>query len=132
MKNQEQFNRTISTCVKAYQNDTLRHWNCAACAVGNLIAASIGSFTPMWQYVFISGTFNLNAYTGEAKRQIDSTGYTVQELAKIEHAFETASFGQSTEDWIFNGLMAVVDVLMEIHEASQEEVQEAKLLFSKC
>lgn len=58
---------------------------------------------------------DLANYIGEAKRQIDESGYSVDELARVEKAFEMASKGNDTDDWMFNGLLAVVDVLAEIH-----------------
>jgi hypothetical protein len=36
------FNHTVNVLVKAYLNDTLRHNNCYACAVGNMIASANG------------------------------------------------------------------------------------------
>lgn len=54
-------------------------------------------------------------YSGSAKKQIDATGYSWQELARVEYAFESAKKGESADDWMFNGLMAVLDVLADIH-----------------
>ena len=34
------FSNSVDILVKAYFNDTLRHGNCLACAVGNLMQAS--------------------------------------------------------------------------------------------
>lgn len=148
MKNPELFQKTVGILVKAYQNDTLNLVNCAACAVGNIIAANMGfickpsifSFLDpvnnnvldtLWGNVIINEKFiNYNDYVGKAKEYIDSTGYTPLELAKIE-----ASFMNNSADFcggeIFNGLMAAVDTLMQIHEATTEEAQEAKELFVK-
>lgn len=63
--------------------------------------------------------------------KIKATGYSIQELAKIEYAFETAPCGVSEDEWMFNGLMAVVDVLAEIHGVDLEVKESAKLLFVK-
>ncbi len=145
MKNQELFDRTISILVKAYQQNTLEHGNCYVCAVGNLVAANMKikfSFSkiwdsekmPQWDDVFstargLQRREELN-YIGEAKRQIDATGYTWEDLAQIEFAFETAEKGNNDDVWMFNGLMAVVDVLLQIHEC--EDVAEVtKSLFTK-
>lgn len=147
MKNKPLFDKTLNILVKAYQNDTLEHGDCNACAVGNMIAANCGydyikdefGFLwwgvnyPLWQLVFSTGyeqRINSNAYVGDAKKQIDSTGYTWQELAKIEYAFETANKGNSSDDWILNGLLAVYDVLCEVHEVEKKE-EDAKLIFVK-
>ena len=36
------FSNTVDILVKAYLNDTLRHCNCYACAVGNIISSAMG------------------------------------------------------------------------------------------
>ena len=130
MKNKELYDRTVSILVDAYMNDTLKHGSCYACAVGNIIAANMGieyqhkqywsgyDF-PSWDNVFstISSTkqqfISPINYSGDAKKQIDSTGYSWQDLAKIEFAFEAAS---REGDRMFNGLMAVIEVLDILHE----------------
>lgn len=149
MKNSELFHKTISILVKAYQNDTLEHGMCDACAVGNLLKGRTS-----WKTYFmtVSKTFNEHIYSKEKilrdneesiqvgliadhpwceNPYFDIAGYTLHELASIEWAFETAPKGQNEDDWMFNGLMKVCDALMIIHEANEEEVKEAKLLFVK-
>ena len=150
MKNKELFNRTVAVLVKAYQNNTLKHGTCYACAVGNLVTASKGikyqsnlvwdnGKYPCWTFVHVfhkgieSQLFNrgTNKEIHKGIVEIESTGYKYHETAKIELAFETANKGKSEEDYVFNGLMSVIDCLMGIHEANTEEVKEAKLLFVK-
>lgn len=145
------FYHSVNILVKAYLNDTLQHGNCYACAIGNMVADSNKivftgtsifrdkkvwddrSKTPYWQDVFITTEceqiFSPQQYEGEAKRQIDATGYSWQELAKIEYAFESADLGSNEDDYMFNGLMAVVDVLAEIHNIDLQSKEEAKALF---
>lgn len=144
MNNQEKFEDTINILVKAYQNNTLQKGDCNACAVGNIIANKCGILytkdlhwttdLPAWQYVFMTvfgnQEKNLNYYTGKAKEQIDSTGYTWQQLAKIEFAFESAPEGKTKDEEMFNGLMAVVDVLMEMHKIGKEKESSTKSLFA--
>jgi len=140
MKNKQLYDKTVGILVDAYFNDTLKHNYCTACAAGNIVAANMGfAFTglawrsenktyemPYWNHVFLTSTFRQRRcpkwYVGEAKLQIDSTGYTWQELAKIEYAFETAQKGNSDDEWMFNGLMSVIDVLDIIHENTDTHV----------
>ncbi len=151
MKRQELYEKTVDILVQAYFNDTLRHGDCAACAVGNLINArkkfsteerkklnALGGYEREgWSEVFC--TYNRTQqeiipfnYKGLAKKQIDLTGYTYNQLAKIEKAFETADAGKSDEDWMFNGLMAVIDVLDKIHKNTDTNVTEnSKNKFNK-
>lgn len=146
MKNQEQFDRTVQILVGAYLNNTLMHRNCHACAVGNLIAANLGipyskdlkwiGREVAWKEVFVTFRYQIAqlkrpwAYCGEAKVQIDATGYTWQELAKMEYAFERAPMGHSRDEHMFNGLMAVVDVLAQIHELEENAKTATRELFA--
>lgn len=146
MKNEKLFSETIDILVKAYMNGTLIHGNCSACAVGNIVASRCDykfqktrqgvfwqHYVSMWNNVFITSFGSQKVYPGyyrgEAKEQIDSTGYTWQELAVIEKAFEFQNYHGSDADG-YKGLMAVVDVLCEIHEC-EEVKEETKALFIK-
>lgn len=143
MKNKELFDRTISILVKAYLNDTLRHGSCMACACGNLIAANngyiIGSSqwnegTAVWfNCIVLRGKFDSKETKQTAILQAKSTGYSIKNFKAIEKAFEGAridKFKQSDRN-MYAGLMAVVDVLQTIHNATSVEAAEAKSLFVK-
>ena len=145
MKNQELFNKSVGILVNSYRNDTLQHNDCCSCAVGNLIASACNYTitkdfkwlheSSFWSDVFFTTdegqTIYKSQYYGEAKKQIDSTGYSLQELAKIEFAFESANQGVSEDDYMFNGLLDVYDVLCDIHEMDKEEVIKGELIFVK-
>jgi hypothetical protein len=64
---------------------------------------------------------NLKCYNGEAKRQIDATGYSVADIALIESSFEKA-IGENEDDRMFNGLMAVIEILDMIHENTDTDI----------
>ncbi|KAA5545017.1 hypothetical protein [Adhaeribacter rhizoryzae] len=148
MKNKELFDRTVKILVNAYLNNTLVHNNCGACAVGNIIAANMqikyDSYLKWigrqlaWSTVFVTMPFKSEqvqrpwAYNGSAKEQIDATGYSWQELALIEAAFESAPKNTTPDERMFNGLMAVVDVLGQIHDLNEETKQATKELFLKA
>jgi len=147
MKNKEQFDKTIKILVNAYLNNTLVHNNCCACAVGNIIAANLKIKYDQdlkwigrqlaWSTVFVTKRSKIEqtqcpwAYNGNAKEQIDATGYSWQKLALLEAAFERAPLGKTSEERMFNGLMAVVDTLCQIHEMAEEVKQATKELFVK-
>lgn len=149
------FNHTMDLLVKAYMNDTLKHAECEACAVGNICRGD-----SQWNSCFITvegkqirakedeiivrSAFGIIKVTSlydpknpkdaiEIKRQsidlIASTGYSIDELARIEFTFEKAMRGKNSDDYMFNGLMAVLDVLAEIHEIdlSGHQVYERQL-----
>jgi hypothetical protein len=148
MKNQELFNRSISILVKAYMDGTLIKNQCTACAVGNLVAGNLGieikvtktnmfgpcmdwpaEVRPEWDNVFMTSAGEQTICPDMMKepvvaRQIYATGYHWEDLAKIEYAFETAPGG------MFGGLMAAVEILCEIHEATETTTQETKALFT--
>lgn len=71
--------------------------------------------------------------------QAKATEYTIEELNRIEVVFENADRyyiddinNEFYDEWMYNGLMAVVDYLIEIHQGTQEESKEAKKLFVKA
>lgn len=150
------FENTVDILVKAYLNDTLIRGNCCACAVGNLVAHGLGltyileddlygdenlgwKEKPIvsWRNVFMSTVrdghpsrqfIDEESYYGDAKLEIDSTGYHYTDLARIEKAFESNYVG---DDPMFSALCAVVDVLAEIHGVDLTVKENAKLLFVK-
>lgn len=147
------FDNTVSILAKAWLAGTLVKGNCCACAVGNICAAALGAQitdvhrshqglvfanwsadSPAWQSVFCTRPFgqtlHANSYAGKAKEQIDATGYSWRQLARIEKAFETAS-NQDGEAAEFAGLMAVVDVLADMHGIDLATAEVAKGLFVK-
>lgn len=149
------FNHTVNVLVQAFLNDTLEQCNCYACAVGNLVAAANGyklvkkefklgigeiahvRMVPEYMeedyssdlrgghwYKLIS-VFHKSRdveVNASGRREIDSTGYTEEELTSVEQAFEHAA-GE------FEGLMAVVDVLADIHGIDLTVREESKALF---
>jgi hypothetical protein len=159
------FNETVDVLVKAYLNDELQHDDCTKCVIGNLCNGRDD-----WQYLFMTDPRKKEQTTrhltpirvmmlGKPPAQIlveaiqlcESTGYTVNELKRIEFAFETAPGSekvikvdeeddegpdeessellQARDEWMFNGLMAVVDVLAEIHNIDLSAKESAKLQF---
>lgn len=156
MNRPDLYNKTVDILYQAYFNDTLRHGNCHACAVGNIIAANMGFKYRPFECPFSGSTivFNIKTYdmhwvvakggrhskgwptsfytsggyqvrgTADeaAKIQIKATGYLIKELAQIEFAFETADKGSSPEDRMFNGLVAVLNVLAQIHDVTDADL----------
>jgi len=141
----KRFDKAIKGLVKGYINDTLATKRCTACAVGNIIAEcnnyiidkgntswltkEVLDKYPKWDTVFITITGKSQQlireynYKGKAKEQIDSTGYTWEELAQVEFTFER------TQGDIFTKLMAVVEVLCNIEGFNDEIIKETKELF---
>jgi hypothetical protein len=159
MKNKELYDKTVDILVQAYFNDALESWDCTACAVGNIVAANMGyrrkdGFVRKWidkngQEVDVAWSevhtisFGETAmfegcYKGLAKQQIDSTGYSFKETALIESAFEKG-YGSREDNGhninpkkMFNGLMAVIDVLDQIHKNTDgEATNKTKQRFQK-
>lgn len=150
MKDLKKFNHTVNVLLKAYLNDTLEHGNCTKCAVGNILANGEWAFffhtTTSYQkksrFKFIPDTAYLKggrvhlsehpdrANLNKVLENITVSGYTIEQLECIENTFEdSVQDGMSKDTNMFNGLMAVVDVLAEIHEIDLETVKETKHLF---
>lgn len=139
------FQHTVGVLVKAYFDNTLQHGNCAACAVGNVIADACG-----FKYEPRTGSSSIIGWAGKTTEDFMSwytedtegngmvvensltisTGYSASELTRIENAFESVE--QEYDDRMFSGLMAVVDVLAEIHGIDLTEKESAKALFVKA
>lgn len=103
-----------------------------------------GSIPPLWQYVHENGEYrelSPQSYFDIGAAQLKSTGYQPYETILIERAFEfpydwryhDIKYHDDANDDapIFDRLMAVVDCLVQIHEGSEIEAEETKLLFAK-
>lgn len=148
------FENSVNVLVKAYFDGTLEHGNCHACAVGNLVTQACG-FTYKKAYGVGVGLMGCNILWShrdsyyepddsklswyavvkvgkkslEGLRQVEAVGYSIDELKRIEEAFESVDW--LSNDRMFDGLMAVVDVLADIHGISLEAKEEAKAMFVK-
>lgn len=158
MKNETLYNKTVDILVQAYFKNTLQHTNCFACAVGNMIAGNMGikfvneNDNPdsiVWEgfkgYASVSGECDVQKtavyylcdrakpMSDEILKQVKATGYTIHQLRTIEQAFESVDGDLENEDqWMFNGLMAVIDVLDIIHENTSSQItKETKQKFQK-
>lgn len=151
------FDQTVSTLVKAFMNNTLEIGNYCACAIGNLIAEKVNAkivLKPGWLPEYTGSRYEWDhpKFTGEewyatrptirssvcreilvaGRKMIDLIGYTLEEIWLIEGAFEGCRYKHKDyEDQMFNGLMAVVDVLADIHKIDLSQKEEAKKLFLK-
>lgn len=134
----ELYEKTVNILVDAYFNDTLQHSNCYACAVGNIVAGSnniIFGGTCMhgikWfgsDNILDTPTFYLGTGYKVPEKVVSlvtNTGYSIPELAKIEVAFEMANQGNTPDDRMFNGLMAVIEVLDQIHQNTDTQLTTA-------
>lgn len=134
------FENTVDILVKAYLNDTLKHGSFCQCAVGNLIQHYLKKplLDPYkdniddWSMSIYNGAVwysavscKSSAFYKAARKQLAPTGYSFQEILKIERAFEKG-YGD-----IFNALMLVVDVLADIHGIDLTQKENAKALFVK-
>lgn len=135
MKRPELYQRTVDILVDAYFKDTLEHGEPCGCAVGNIVAATCNNlkrtqqesptgqifpYDPDWYYSALRKGWGPNKYRideGHGNYQIESTGYTIFQINEIEKAFENENTEELDKDEaMFNGLMAVIDVLDIIHE----------------
>jgi len=131
------FNHSVNVLVKAYLNNWLIHRKCTACAVGNLISEGNPEEYDFYQGRWYSWfrSLGLNSMDPDFRDydhpDVIKTGYSPSELISIERAFERCDRGCNEDDYMFNGLMAVVDVLAEIHGVDLTQKETAKALFVK-
>jgi hypothetical protein len=165
MNKPQLFHQTVDILVKAFFQGTLLAGKCSACAVGNLVAHYKGTKPnsnsydrfedcshPQWQSVFLGGRtrlsyqmlmedteqipWRIDVRIPEGLEQIKSTGYTIDELMRIEFAFETETKRRfesgrelSSDERHFAGLMGVLDVLCDIHKVDETDKESARSLF---
>lgn len=151
---------------KAYFDNTLKHGDCRAYAVGNILEsgdwkclfltatdifgrhktedATKEDMYMVWKSsiftrgpeavsiyrLIIAGREDLIETAEEMKREarelINASGYTVEELMRIERTFEVADKGTSAEDHMYNGLVAVLDVLKDIHQVEDDHLEKTR------
>jgi len=151
MKNEELFERTVSRLVEAYEEGKLKHSSSCACAVGNLVnykcAPNLESTS--WWVAMRAHITNNKSYCSQIKilegqLQVANTGYTMDEIVLIEHAFENypgrpeeneeapiASMDalRAADPKGLKGLRNVYDVLCKIHEVDLQTVATAEEVF---
>lgn len=120
----ELYRKTVNILFDAYFNDTLEHGNPCGCAIGNIVASNLGFQFKMsgdGRMIWKNGHPNWYYKIGDADRQISSTGYSPKEVSLIEKRFEGVSRAPRKDERMFNGLVAVLDVLKQIHEVTEDE-----------
>ena len=147
----KRFENAISALVKGFFDTTLVKGSCIACAVGNIIHYNCGvkidydeknphntssklEYNDDWYDVV-----HRLLYTGNREKGLElisKTGYSLEEISKIEEAFEHNTnicgsnyFKYSKKEIMedqYKGLMAVVEVLCKIEGLNSKEY---KLLF---
>lgn len=116
MKTTKRFENAITKLYKAFHDGTLDSGNCHHCAVGNICNNSAN-----WSE---EGSFYIGVYHKKGSErhkkaisEIDKTGYSVQELVRIESIFMryTSTFtGHHLKEKEFDGLCAVVEYLCQL------------------
>ncbi len=141
----ELYNKTVDILVQAYFFGELEYSDCAKCAVGNIVAANMGvkpeqNITDDWGDLIMLGEGKAFDHKSDsAMKQINITGYSLINIANIEFAFYKGccvNYNYDNKDFLdennFNGLMAVIDVLDQIHENNDTQLTtETKSKFKK-
>lgn len=146
MNRPEIFYKSVNALQRAYYKDYLQHRKVCACAVANLILAAHGLSPLMssdglnWPtsellyapcgigWYGVCHNMSTKPPDKELNAQIKPTGYSWEELRKIESAFESVKSYIDTDGYL--GLCAVLDTLMEIHEFN-DPIPEREEIFSK-
>jgi hypothetical protein len=148
MNRESLYHNTVNVLLDAYNNGTLSHGDTCGCAIGNICKGNY-----QWCYVFVTNTvlkqqitYSTNEYPlsyPAGVNLIQSTGYSTEELMKIEYAFEFSIINTNHNDKVFLntdnydywknidpkqgqfiGLTAVLNVLKEIHTTPEIIVAE--------
>lgn len=131
MKEPERLRRALNALKAAFISGELKSGNCWKCAVGIICGGKSD-----WANVFMTDSHgiqlnNERAYHGNNKKIIDNTGYSWQQLAMVENAFEIntkiswASYHFSNKKEVqqdlMNGLKAVILVLCQIEKTNHKK-----------
>lgn len=124
----ETYNWAVDKLLDAYNKGKLKHCNCNACAVGNLLE------TDEWEYDFYTSFGKQKSIKGPTDQRLlalyKEKGFKREELMKIEEAFETSigldEFGvynygiycnlQEQKEGQFIGLTAVLKLMSTMVE----------------
>lgn len=103
MNRPELYTKTVNVLIDAYEGGNLKHGRCYFCAVGNICAEAsrkLGIYRSAWEAMFATdghtgiqergSSVHSKADVDRAKRLLFETGYTIEELARVEFAFETS------------------------------------------
>ena len=146
--------KAIDVFLDAVNNGTLAKGSCTACAVGNLVAhgmngtiskvkSKIGDYmvfqsdvkSGFWSDAFVTSDGAQSVYENSfddpwVLKNVEATDFTIQELAKIEFAFETNTeityfkYDSTTPEEIradqIKGLEAVVNVMMTFDDVKAD------------
>lgn len=145
----QRFEKSYNALYNAFMNGTLGKGTCTACAIGNIVADAMGveitrvnnnfkteKNVTFWANMFFTSDGIQVIMDNWDYHEVDDlfnlTGYTVHELMKIEYAFETntkicfIAYQEISEQEVmedqFNGLMAVMDVLIELDKVEDGEL----------
>ena len=157
MKTSKRFNNAMTALINAFFNDTLAKDTCTACAVGNIVAYANGGKVEKtsngifmcdidntdWRALFLTcegvqedrRKYNTKTEIALGLRIIKKTGYSENELKRVEFAFESntsitwQNYGYETKDAVmqdqYKGLCAIVDVLCDIEGLNANEYKQA-------
>jgi len=157
----QRFEKAYNALYNAFMNDTLAKGTCIACAVGNIVADAMAgkvhcNSDGVWNCSVENNWWSRMFYTTQDGQHVrysknlrndiyELTGYKWNELAKVEKTFENNTkisylhYNQHTKKEImedqFNGLMAVMDVLIKLDEIKEgkkyKDTFKSKLEFCK-
>lgn len=156
------FLKAYDSLYRAYREGTLAKGACSACAVGNIIAHALNAKIYMSMdrvtylcddnnrfWVTLFGTSNsgvqrktyLNSNSQEiirlSEKLKDLTGYSVDEMAQIEFAFESSAsiYPEDYQQYekpeilisLYTGLTAVLEVMLKLDDIENPDYYRTKL-----
>lgn len=153
------YDHLVDVLRDAYMKDELRAGQACGCAVGNIVKAAFiskgypesmaSSAASSWMTFFTCSTsigeerlmsvIRTDGVHTQFRRSkvsdpnaiLEHTGLPEEVLMDIEWAFETNQVGNSTDEMMFNGLMAVIEVLDKYFEIEPVKKEETKKVFMK-
>jgi hypothetical protein len=131
------FENAALKLYNAFNNGTLDQNKCTACAVGNLLGHAFWTGSANTTTELIEGVRTVQPLTRDLirmhkdhsiKKLVENkSGYTIEELSKIEQTFLGSFVGlnyneEKSKDNQYNALMAVLEYLAELDNIKVPEV----------
>ena len=135
MNRRELYQETVDIILDAYNQKKLIHGNPCRCFIGNIISSRANcdfysdNINPYWIQALTFHRSKLLAHDAhifieehvkEGMKQIEKSGYTIEEVDRLEHVFEE-EYEKEAFDSQYLGMVAALNELAKIHEADPIE-----------
>ncbi len=119
MKTTKRLTKAMTRLYNGFHKGKLYAGSCDSCAVGNMVGGKANWYFALRVYTKAFKNHSYDIFTPLGLEQIRETGYSINEIEKIENIFErtvrhNAFQHKQTKEGQFKGLEAVIKYLCEL------------------